>query len=284
MALDYDKIMSIKNEPTEFTYDEDRAILYALGVGFGRDPLDANELNYVYEKNMRAVPTMASVLGGGGGGGPSPLDHVNFAMVLHGEQRLTVHNTIPPAATVISEGKLAALVDKGDKGAYFYMESSAKLKETGEPLWTTGNTILARADGNFGGPTEGGTTPHKLPEREPEKSFEVSTRDDQALLYALSGDHNPLHRDPEMAKVAGFPKPIIHGMCTYGTACRGILTHICDYDNTAIRSFDARFSTPMFPGETIVIDTWQDGNILSFRCRVKERNVICLTSGKCTLA
>ena len=117
----------------------------------------------------------------------------------------------------------------------------------------------------------------------PDTSCILETRTDQALLYRLSGDRNPLHADPGLAQKVGFPVPILHGLCTYGTACRALLTTICDYDHTMIRGFDVRFSAPVYPGETIITDMWRDGNIVSFECRLKERDVVVIRNGKCTL-
>ena len=123
-----------------------------------------------------------------------------------------------------------------------------------------------------------------LPTRAPDLVHEADTRQDQAFIYALSGDRNPLHRDPSFAKMAGFPRPILHGLCSYGTACRSIISTVCKYDSKKIVGFDARFSAPVFPGETIVTEMWVDGNIVSYRCKLKERDVVVINNGKCTLA
>jgi acyl dehydratase len=144
-------------------------------------------------------------------------------------------------------------------------------------------TAFARGDGGFGGPKEGAPEPHAVPDRAPDLVHEAATRPDQAFLYALSGDRNPLHRDPNVARMAGFPRPILHGLCTYGIACRSVLSAVCDYDPARITGFDVRFSAPVFPGETIVTEMWVDGAIVSFRSKVKERDVVCLNNGKCTL-
>jgi acyl dehydratase len=287
MAIDYDKIMAMKAEGHEFAYGDRETMLYALGVGFGRDPMDEKELAFVNEKGgdpekVRTVPTMATVIAfnmptlrGAG---------FNFAMMLHGEQRLTLDRPLPPQARVIADSRVVGCYDKGaGKGALILTETKLRLKDGGEPLCTLGATLFARADGGFGGPS-GGPEPHVLPNRKPDHVVECSTRPDQALIYRLSGDRNPLHADPEVAKAAGFPRPILHGLCSYGTACRGILTALCDYDHTKIRGFNVRFSSPVFPGETIVTECWQDGNVISFRCRLKERDVVVINNGRCELA
>ena len=142
---------------------------------------------------------------------------------------------------------------------------------------------FARGDGGFGGPSEGQPEPHKVPTRGPDKTIDISTRPDQALVYRLCGDRNPLHSDPEFAKRAGFPKPILHGMCTYGITCRGILQTYADYDPSAFRQHAARFSSPVYPGETVTMDLWKDGNVISFEAKVKARNVAVIKSGKTVL-
>lgn len=287
MPIDYDHVMGLKREG-EFTYTDRETMLYALGVGFGRDPMNEDELPFVYEKGedpekLKTVPTMATVLAfnlpilrGAG---------LNYTMVLHGEQRLSLDRPLPPTGTIVAEGGVVGCYDKGkEKGAVVLTETKIRLKDSGEPLCTLGGTIFARGDGGFGGPAGGGPAPHQLPNRQPDATFEAETRPDQALLYRLSGDRNPLHADPEVGRAAGFPRPILHGLCTYGTACRSVLTALCGYDHTKIRGFDVRFSAPVFPGETIVTEMWQDGNVISFRCRLKERDVMVINNGRCTLA
>lgn len=283
MPIDYDQLMQLKSDDETFSYAERETMLYALGVGFMRDPLNEKELPFVYENGLRAVPTMATVIAYG----QSLLGRagVNYLMVVHGEQRLTLHRPLPPYAEIVSTERIAGAYDKGkDKGALLISEKVIREKSKGEKLCTLSATIFARGDGGFGGPKEGAPEPHAIPERAPDAIHEAGTRPDQAFLYALSGDRNPLHRDPKVAKMAGFPRPILHGLCTYGTACRSLLSTVCDYDPAKIAGFDARFSAPVFPGETIVTEMWVDGQIVSFRSRVKERDLICINNGKCTLA
>lgn len=282
MPVTYDGLMSLKSEGDEFTYTDRETMLYALGVGMGRDPMNEDELRYTYENDLKTVPTMATVVAWGqrtiGASG------INYLMVVHGEQRLTVHKPLPASATIISDERVTAAVDKGaGKGALIVLEKAIRLKGSNEKLCTLSSTIFARGDGGFGGPATGAPEPHPIPERKPDVSSEADTRADQALLYRLSGDRNPLHSDPKIAKMAGFPRPILHGLCSYGTACRSVLQTICKYDHTLITGFDVRFSSPVFPGETIVTDMWKDGNVVSFRSKVKERDVVVINNGKCTL-
>jgi acyl dehydratase len=287
MAIDYEKIMSTQPREQEFSYGDRETMLYALGVGMGRDALNRKELGYVYEKSLQTVPTQATVISWGAGAGGDM--GINFTMVVHGEQRLTLHQPLPPAADIVTTSKVTGAWDKGaDKGAIIVTDTDIALKESGEKLCTLSSTIFARGDGGFmkegqeviGAPP----APHAIPDRAPDATFEAATHEDQAILYRLSGDRNPLHIDPDFAEAAGFPKPILHGLCTYGTVCRTILTNVCDYDHTMIRGFDVRFSAPVFPGETIITDIWRDGNIVSFRSRLKEREGMVINNGKCTLA
>ena len=283
MPIIYDELMQLKSTGDEFQYGDRETMLYALGIGFMRDPLNEAELPFVYENGLKTVPTMATVITAGqsmiGRSG------VNFLMVVHGEQRLTMHKPLPPYAEIVSDDRVVGAFDKGkDKGALIVTEKIIRDKASGEKLCTLSSTTFARGDGGFGGPKDGAPEPHPLPTRKPDLVHEADTRTDQAFLYALSGDRNPLHRDPKVAAMAGFPRPILHGLCTYGTACRSVISTVCHYDPTKIVGFDVRFSAPVFPGETIVTEMWVDGQIVSFRSRLKERDVVCLNNGKCTLA
>ncbi|HVZ91765.1 MAG TPA: MaoC/PaaZ C-terminal domain-containing protein [Rhizomicrobium sp.] len=282
MPIVYDELMQAKSLGQTASYTDRDTMLYALGVGFMRDPMNADELKFVYENNLQTVPTMATVIGWGRSSTLARAG-INYLMVVHGEQRLAMHKPLPSAAEVVFDERVTGVFDKGkDKGAIIVTERTIREKD-GEKLCTLSATIFARGDGGFGGPKEGAPEPHPIPARAPDLSHECDTRPDQAFLYALSGDRNPLHRDPSIARMAGFPRPILHGLCTYGTACRAIVSTVCKYDATKIAGFDVRMSAPVFPGETIVTEMWIDGPIVSFRCRLKEREAIVINNGKCTL-
>jgi acyl dehydratase len=283
MPIIYDEIMQLKSEGDAFRYTDREVMLYALGVGFGRDPLNQQELRFVYENDLKTVPTFATVIGWGQA--TLARSGINYLMVVHGEQRLTLHKPLPSQADVLADERVVGAIDKGEgKGALILLEKVIREKESGDKLCTLGATIFARGDGGFGGPQQGAPTPHPLPEREPDLVVSCETRPDQALLYALSGDRNPLHRDPNVAKLVGYGRPILHGLCTYGTACRAVISSVCNYDAAKITGFDSRFSAPVYPGETIVTQIWVDGHVVSFRCKLKERDVVVLNNGKCTLA
>lgn len=288
---DAEEMMAQTSEAVPGSYTDRDTLLYAVAIGMGRDPLDPKELPYVCEtQGDKVVPTAASVLSrpdvprAGGMMGSGPQSKLNYAMMLHGEQRLIVHKPLPAAAETMISNRTAGIYDKGEgRGMLMVNETTVSEKESGDKLFTSSSTGFYRADGGFGGSAEGAPVPHPIPERDPDATCETETRVDQALIYALCGDRNPLHRDPEIAKKGGFDVPILHGLCSYGVSCHAVLKTMCDYDNTAIAGYDVRFSTPVFPGETFVTEMWKDGNIVSFRVRLKERNVIAINNGKCTL-
>ncbi|MEE3288206.1 MAG: MaoC/PaaZ C-terminal domain-containing protein [Pseudomonadota bacterium] len=282
MTIDYKHLLSLQSTGHTTCYSDRESMLYALSIGMGKDPLASDELDYVFERNpLKTVPTMASVLA------PIPLLKdcgYDYTKVLHAEQHLVLHRPLPQDSELIADARVIEAYDKGaDKGALIYTETTARTTTDDEPLFTTTSGIFARGDGGFGGVAGPSPTPHPIPDRPADTSCSIETRDDQALLYRLNGDRNPLHADPDLATRVGFPVPILHGLCTYGTACLAVLKTICNYDHTSITGFDVRFSAPVYPGETIITDLWRDGNIVSFECRVKEREVTVIRNGKCTL-
>jgi acyl dehydratase len=291
MPIDYDDMMQSGATGLAASYDEKDVMLYALGVGMGRDPLDEQELPFVYENNgLKVVPTFASVINRG----DAPPErqrmpqksNINFMMVVDGERRITIHKPLPPKCDVLADERYVEILDKGEgKGAVLIQERVVREAASGDRLFTIVSSIFARGDGGFGGKPQGGPPLHEIPGRAPDVVHECDTRPDQAFLYALSGDRNPLHRDPAFAKMVGFPRPILHGLCSYGTACRAVLSTLAQYQPQRIIQFDVRFSKPVFPGETLVVEMWQDGATISYRASVKERpGTIVLNNGLCILA
>ena len=282
MAIDYEKVMSLETKNQEFSYSDRETMLYGLGIGFGKDPLNDEELKFVYERDLKTVPSMATVVSWGAGNMRE--SGINYLLVLHGEQRLKMHEPLPHSADILVDSSVKGVFDKGkEKGALIITETDIKLKENENLLCTLSSTTFARGDGGFGGPSDGAPEPHLIPERKSDDEFSADTEPNQALIYRLSGDRNPLHSDPEIAKAAGFDIPILHGLCTYGTACRTIISNVCDYDSTLIEEFNVRFSSPVYPGEKISTEIWKDDNVISFRCWVRDRNVMVLNNGKCVL-
>jgi acyl dehydratase len=285
MPIKYDELMALKNLGQKFAYSDREVMLYACGIGMGADPMDERELAFVNEASaiarpLKVVPTFASVAAWGAGPGEMNLNRV---MVVDGERDITFHRPLAVAANLLVDSRVLAVFDKGkDKGAVIRHQSVLK-NDNGEELATLVASRFARADGGFGGPSEGQPEPHNVPTRAPDRSVDISTRPDQALIYRLCGDRNPLHSDPEFARRAGFPKPILHGMCTFGITCRGILQTYADYDPAAFRQHAARFSSPVYPGETVTLDMWKDGNVISFEAKVKAREAVVIRNGKAVL-
>src|SRR5271169_2323392 len=297
MPIFYPDILQQRTAARTFSYGDKDVMLYALGIGLGADPMNEKELPFVYERGLKVVPTAATVLAAGGGGGRAaraaadapamPAGHrpsqINFLMVVHGEQKVELHKPLPTTGTFTAEGRTVGAWDKGEGKGAVVMNETVWTDEKGEKAATLTMSMFYRGDGGFGGPTEGQPEPHATPTRAPDLSVDISTRPDQALLYRLNGDRNPLHSDPEFARRAGFPRPILHGMCTFGITCRGILQTYADYDASAFRQHAARFSAPVYPGETVTLDMWKDGNVISFEARVKARNAVVIRSGRTVL-
>jgi acyl dehydratase len=294
MAIFYPDILDQKTAARTFTYGDKDVMLYALGVGMSHDPLDERELAFTYEKNLKVIPTAATVLSSAMGRpargaeqveqkpGHRP-SQINYLMVVHGEQKVELHKPLPTFGTFTAEGRTIGAFDKGkDKGAVIYNET-VWTDEKGEKVATLTGSTFARGDGGFGGPSEGAPEPHTVPSRKADLSVDVPTRADQALIYRLNGDRNPLHSDPDSAKRSGFPRPILHGLCTYGITCRAVLQAITGYDPDQILSHQARFSAPVFPGDTITVDLWKDGGVISFEARVAARNATVIKNGKTVL-
>jgi acyl dehydratase len=279
MTINFEKVAALRTHGQAYSYRDRETMLYALGVGMGAAPFDERELAFVYENGLKAMPTLATVAAWGAGDFAST--GVNYLKVVHGEQRLTLHRPMPAGCEILADWRISECVDKGpDKGAVLYSETVLTDKTNGEKLVTLLSTIFARGDGGFGGPSSGGPPLHQVPARAPDAECALPTRPDQALLYRLSGDRNPLHADPRIARMAGFDRPILHGLCTYGVCCRAVLRTCADYDPSRIKAFDARFSTPVYPGETIVTHMWKDGSTVSFEAKVAERDVKVVTNGR----
>ena len=281
MAINYEEIMSLEEKNLELSYSQRDSIIYSLGIGLGKDPMDTNELKYVYENGLIAFPSMATNFQY-----KSPLllkAKLNMVMVVHGEQGITLHQPMPSNADVVLDTRVINCFDRGEsKGAIIETETKVKLKKDDSPLCTLISKTFARGDGGFGGEDVPASTPIEL-DSKPDIVHEVSTTEDQALIFRLSGDSNPLHSDPNFAKMAGYPKPILHGLCSYGIACRSIVEVLCEKDSKKLKRFDVRFSSPVFPGETIVTEIWKKDDSVHFQSRVKERDKIVLKNGICEI-
>ena len=280
MALSYEKLINWPFTDVVQRYTWRDSIIYALGLGFGCNPTDPDELRFVYEKDLETFPTMAVVLGHPGPWMADPESGIDMVKVLHGEQHLTIHRPLPAEGTVIGRNKVIEVVDKGaDKGALISIERQLLDESTGDLYSTQTAVIFARANGGFGGPVTSSPKPHQLPDRPPDATIAMPTTQQMALLYRLSGDYNPLHADPGIAAKAGFPAPILHGLASFGVAARAVLKAFDIKDTAQLKSFGLRFSAPVYPGETISTDLWRDGNNVSFRSRVAARDAVVLNNG-----
>lgn len=280
MAIVYDKLMGLEVPEVEHRYTKRDTMLYALGLGLGADPLDEAQLAFVYEEDLKMLPTMPVVLGYPGNWARAMNTGINYLKVVHGEQSLTIHKLPPPEGTLLGRTRVTGLVDKGkDKGALIYTERKVVDKASGELLCTLLSTTFARGDGGYGGPSSAVREPRELPAGEPDLACELPTLPQAALIYRLSGDYNPLHASPKTARAAGFPRPILHGLGTFGVAGHALLKTLCGYDPQRLKRMEARFSSPVYPGEVIRTEMWRKGKEAFFRARVVGRDAIVLNNG-----
>jgi acyl dehydratase len=281
LTINYDALINWKIPEVEQRLTKRDTMLYALGVGLGADPCDANQLRFVYEQNLQALPTMAIILGYPGPWFAHSDTGVTRNRVVHGEEAFTIHKPLPVEGDIVGINKVVGVFDKGkDKGALLLTECTVNDKATGDTFCTLTHTVFCRADGGFGGPPRPATPPHPLPDTPPDAVCDLPTLPQAALIYRLSGDYNPLHADPAYAQKAGFKMPILHGRCTFSIAGHAILKTCCDYDPARFKSMAGRFSAPVYPGETIRTEIWRHGNGVSFRSTVPARGVTVLNNGR----
>ncbi len=285
MPIDVERAVGAELTATSYSWTEEDLILYNLGVGAGDPPTDPAELKYAYEGDLVAVPAFGTIPPFGmmmSIGSVDGLD-VELARILHGDQMLTIHRPIPTSGTVSQKGSVVDVYDKGT-GALVVIEVVSTLEKTGEPLFTNRSGIYVRGEGGFGG--ESGPTASSLPpDRDPDHVVESPTLPQQALLYRMaSGDKNPLHADPGFAALAGFDKPILHGLCTYGIVSKAVVDTALDGDPTRVGTYTARFTGHVFPGETLVTRIWEEGDRYVVEAKTTERGTKVLGNAAVTLA
>lgn len=310
MAVDPDALLNWRVPVIRQELAPRDAIIYALGVGLGHDPEDAAQLAFVYEDGLQALPTMATVLAHPGFWMMDEATGIDWRRVVHGEQGMRLHRPLPVAASLVGTTRITGILDKGpDRGLLVYQERSVVAAGTGEPLCTLTITTFCRGDGGatagsvslgaargggrvspgaHGRPEDGaagtpGRHPHPGPTVPPDSVSDLPTVPQAALIYRLSGDANPLHADPRVARAAGFPRPLLHGLCTFGVAGHALLRGHCDYDPAGIIEMHARFAAPVYPGETVRTESWRDGNTVRFRSRSLERDAVVLEHGLAVL-
>lgn len=280
MALNYDQLMGLPPLETRQAYQARDVMLYALGVGAGQEA--GRDLALTYEAGLQALPTMAVTLAHPGFWLSAPELGLDWKRLLHGEQTLEIHRPLATSGEVVGVTTVEAIFDKGaGRGALLYTRRQVRARESGDLIATVGTGYFLRGDGGFGGSAEGAPIPHPTPEtRPPDARLTLPTRPEQALIYRLSGDYNPLHAAPAAAREAGFETPILHGLCTYGFAGRAAITALCGDEPARLRRFDVRFSSPVFPGETLEVDIWREGaGRAALRARAVERDVVVLRNG-----
>lgn len=278
MPIDTAKATGAPMPALEFSYEPKDVMLYALGVGAGGEP---DELKFVYENDpglsvlptFGVVPPFPALMGLLGVEGIE----INPMMILHGEQYLEIRkHPVPPSGKLVTTPKVANIFDKG-KGALIELEAES-VDESGDVVYFTRFGVFVRGEGGFGG-EKGPSAGNEPPDRKPDRVVKLKTLPQQALIYRLSGDYNPLHADPNFASMAGFDRPILHGLCTFGFACRAVLREYCDNDPAGFKSVKVRFSRHVFPGETIVTEIWDEGDgKLLFQAKVEERGEVTISN------
>ncbi len=293
MTINYQQLKARPFAPVHQDYSQRDTMLYALSLGVGNDPLDTRNLPLVYEgmaQPLQALPTMSSVLGYPGFWAQEADTGIDWVKLVHGEQRTTIHQPLPVGAKVVGKTKVTRVIDKGaGKGAIVVSERSLE-GEDGTLYATLEQVTFCRGDGGYsealGGQPSDASLPAlaPTPDTAPRWTYTHTIRPEAALLYRLMGDYNPLHADPQVAQAAGFDKPILHGLATYGMVCHALVMTACNGDASLLRSMHARFSSPVFPGETLRTEVWQTGDALQFRALVVERGIVVLSHGNASLA
>ena len=281
MAFPHDLVENWEFALAAQTIRAEDCLFYALSVGMGRDPLDRGELPFVYGPEIRVLPTMAAVVCTPGFWVEDARMGIDLTRIFHGEQSITLHKPIPVGEELVGHTRVSDMIDKG-LGAGAVIEVECLVKDTtGHPVWTVNRSAFLAGEGGFGGRNRSVPAPAVIPDRAPDQFVDLPTTGQQALLYRLNGDFNPLHADPDVAKQAGFSQPILHGLCTYGIAGHALLKSVCEYDVARFGRLSVRFTKPTFPGDTIRVEIWRNGEEGAFfRCRALERGVVVIASGR----
>lgn len=277
MPLNIDAIANLSLPDAIQTLAARDTIIYALGLGYGEDPLNAQELPFVYEQGLKTVPTLANIVCHPGFWSQDPRYGIEWVKVLHAEQAFEIHAPIPPEGVIRGVTRISGVEDKGaDRGALVHQVKELYDNTSGAHLASVRQTLMLRGNGGQGAFGKAEEQPGPLPASDPDATMDIPTRPGLALLYRLSGDWNPLHADPAVAAKAGFDRPILHGMCSMGIAARAIIQHYCDFDPARLKAMFVRFSRPVMPGETLRFEFFEEADRLRFRARVVERDVIVL--------
>jgi acyl dehydratase len=282
MPIDVDKVLAADLPAATSSWTPDDVILYHLGVGAGAQPTDPGELEYAYEGKLKVLPSYGvipvsnAVLALFG----TPGLDVNWATVLHGEQELELLQPLPTSAEIVTTPRVSGIYDKG-KAALVVLETTSSNSD-GTPLFINRFSLFFRGEGGWGG--DAGAPPASAaPDRAPDIEVERTTLPQQALLYRLNGDKNPLHADPEFSKLGGFDQPILHGLCSYGIVCKAVVDEALGGDVAQVANYRARFAGVLFPGETLVVQMWREAGKVLVQARCKERDTPVITNAAITL-
>lgn len=280
MTFDPEKLLN-KDFPTvQQTYTAKDCMLYALGVGMGIDPLDEESLRFVYEEDLKVLPSQSVMMAHPGFWAKEDDTGLDWVKVLHAGQEIIMHKPFPNEGTVEAKSRITRITDKGERiGALIVSDRVVSDVATGEDICTLVTTILARGNGGFGGERKATPKTDIIPSSEPDMVCDLPTLPQQALIYRLSGDFNPLHASPAVARNAGFKAPILHGLCTMGVATHALIKSCCDYDTSRFKRMRLRFSAPVYPGETIRTEIWRNGNEMAFRCKSLEQDKVVINNG-----
>lgn len=280
MPIDVDVALGAEFGAVEFSWTATNVQLYNLALGAGADPMDPRELSYVIDRNPQVLPTFGCVAASFNEIEPPKVSwpgvEIDLAKVLHASEQVTVPAPLPPSGSARANSRIVEVWDKG-KAAVVVLETSVASTD-GTPLWTQRRSIFARGEGGFGG-QRGPSTSIAAPERAPDVELDIRLLPQQALLYRLCGDRNPLHSDPEFAAAAGFPRPILHGLCTFGMTCKAIVDAMLDADVAAVSSYGARFAGVAFPGETLKVGVWKEDDQLLASVVAPSRDHAVVLSG-----
>lgn len=278
----YDTALARRFPEREFSYTESDTMLYALGIGVGLTKDDPYAIRYLYEKGLQAIPSQTTVVAWE----DTWLEEIELDLtkVVHGEQRITLHQPLPTCGRIRSQFRIRDIFDKGaGKGAIVLAETRLFDVASGAHIATNLSSVFARGNGGFGG--QPGPVPpmHPVPDRAADKSLVSPTVSNQAALYRLSGDMNPLHIDQGFAESAGFDRPILHGLCIFGMATYALIRMACNGDASRIAHIEMRFSAPFFPGESLRTEMWKEADRIAFRCLAEDRDAIVLDRGNVIL-
>lgn len=283
MTIRYPDVLSHSSPSQEYSFSDRDAILYALCLGFGNDPLNEGSLPFVYERHLKVVPTLLTVVAWTANPTFSALG-VDPLTALHGEQKIELHRPVTIPLTVHVQGSVVEVYDKGaGRGAIVVTRHVLTDAADGGRIATLTTSCFARTEGGCGGSADRPPQPHPVPRRAPDHSLDITTRADLALLYRLTGDRNPIHAEPQIARDAGFTRPLLHGLCSFGISCRAVLETYADFDSQRITSHQARFASPVYPGETLRVDLWRDADVVSFEAQVRARATTVIKNGKSVL-